>query len=121
MPNAQMNFRIDAELKKRGDERFATFGYTPSEAMRRLYEVAASYDAKSEELLQSLIGSQKSSTQNEGEKRAQAVMDFETRIKGFYASLGITRGLPHYAETNEELREMLYDAQLEKMTERELL
>ena len=40
MPNMQMNFRIDAELKRRGDERFARFGCTPSEAMRRLYEVA---------------------------------------------------------------------------------
>ena len=36
MPNMQMNFRIDAELKRRGDERFARFGCTPSEAMRRL-------------------------------------------------------------------------------------
>ena len=44
MPNMQMNFRIDAELKRRGDERFARFGCTPSEAMRRLYEVAARYD-----------------------------------------------------------------------------
>lgn len=33
MPNMQMNFRIDAELKRRGDERFARFGCTPSEAM----------------------------------------------------------------------------------------
>ena len=48
MPNMQMNFRIDAELKRRGDERFARFGCTPSEAMRRLYEVAARYDDESE-------------------------------------------------------------------------
>lgn len=121
MPNAQMNFRIDAELKKLGDERFATFGCTSSQAMRRLYEVAASYDTKSEELLQSLIGSQEVSVQSEGEKRAQAVKDFEAHTRDFYASLGITRGLSQYAETNEELREMLYDAQLEKMGERGLL
>lgn len=47
MPNMQMNFRIDAELKRRGDERFARLGCTPSEAMRRLYEVAARYDDES--------------------------------------------------------------------------
>ena len=41
MPNMQMNFRIDAELKRRGDERFARFGCTPSEALRRLYEVTS--------------------------------------------------------------------------------
>ena len=39
MPNMQMNFRIDAELKRRGDERFARFGCTPSEALRRFYEM----------------------------------------------------------------------------------
>ena len=41
MPNMQMNFRIDAELKRLRDELFARFGCTPSEALRRLYEVAA--------------------------------------------------------------------------------
>ena len=39
MPNMQMNFRIDAELKRRGDERFARLGCTPSEALRRFYEM----------------------------------------------------------------------------------
>ena len=56
MPNMQMNFRIDAELKRRGDERFARFGCTPSEAMRRLYEVAARYDDESEAALRAVIG-----------------------------------------------------------------
>ena len=58
MPNMQMNFRIDAELKRRGDERFARFGCTPSEAMRRLYEVAARYDDESEAALRAVIGSE---------------------------------------------------------------
>ena len=61
MPNAQMNFRIDAELKRRGDERFARLGITPSDAMRRLYECAARYDDESESLLQSLVGSEQAS------------------------------------------------------------
>ncbi len=120
MPNAQMNFRIDAELKRRGDERFASFGCTPSEAMRRLYEAAARYDDESEELLGGLLGSQEDDTQSEGEKRAQAVLDFEEKTKEFYRSLGITHGLSHYAETREELREILYEVQVEKMIERGL-
>lgn len=120
MPNAQMNFRIDAELKRRGDERFARLGCTPSGAMRRLYEVAARYDDESEELLQSLVGPAKDEALSEGEKRAQAVLDFTERTREFYRSLGITHGLSHYAETNEELREILYEAQIEKMVERGL-
>lgn len=39
---AQMNFRLDPETKKRGDEALALAGYTPSEAARSLWEVAAS-------------------------------------------------------------------------------
>lgn len=58
MPNAQMDFRIDAELKRRGDERFASFGCTPSEAMRRLYECATRYDDESEEQLRRLLGAE---------------------------------------------------------------
>ena len=56
MPNMQMNFRIDAELKRRGDERFARLGCTPSEALRRFYEMAARYDDESEAALQAVIG-----------------------------------------------------------------
>ena len=39
---AQTNFRLDPETKKRGDEALALAGYTPSEAARSLWEVAAS-------------------------------------------------------------------------------
>ena len=69
MPNMQMNFRIDAELKRRGDERFARFGCTPSEAMRRLYEVAARYDDESEAALQAVIGpeTEEADAMSEGE------------------------------------------------------
>lgn len=123
MPNMQMNFRIDAELKRRGDERFARLGCTPSEALRRFYEMAARYDDESEALLQSLVApeEQEADAMSEGEKRAQAVTDFLARTKDFYDSLGITHGLSHYAETNEGLRDIVYEAQMEKMAERGLL
>ena len=81
MPNMQMNFRIDAELKRRGDERFARFGCTPSEAMRRLYEVAARYDDESEAALQAVIGpeTEEADAMSEGEKRARAIASGATR------------------------------------------
>lgn len=39
---AQMNFRLDPETKEKGDAALAEAGYTPSEAARSLWEVAAS-------------------------------------------------------------------------------
>ena len=120
MPNAQMNFRIDAELKRRGDERFARLGCTPSGAMRRLYEVAARYDDESEDLLKSLLRPEEASPEDEGERRVRAVLDFQAQTRDFYNSLGISHGLSSYAETNEDLRELVYEAQMEKMVERGL-
>lgn len=119
MPNAQMNFRIDAELKRRGDERFASFGCTPSEAMRRLYECAARYDDESEGLLQSLIGTEPSAAVSEGEKRAQAVEDFLALLQAQREELGIPPE-PSRALTGEDLEEFLYAAKIEKMVERGL-
>ena len=98
MPNAQMNFRIDAELKRRGDERFARFGCTPSEAMRRLYEVAARYDDESEAALRAVIGpeTEEADAMSEGEKRAQAVTDFLTSLQAQREALGLS--LIHISE-----------------------
>ncbi len=39
---AQMNFRIDASLKERGDAAFAQMGYTPSEVVRAIWSLVAS-------------------------------------------------------------------------------
>lgn len=119
MPNAQMNFRIDAELKRRGDERFARFGCTPSEAMRRLYECAARYDDESEGLLQSLIGSEPSASMSEGEKRAQATTDFLASLQTQREALGIPPD-PSEVLTDKDLEELLYEAKIEKMVERGL-
>lgn len=120
MPNAQMNFRIDAELKKRGDERFARLGVTPSEAMRRLYECAARYDDESEKALTSLIKPEGLTPEEEGEKRAQAVDDFLASLEAQREALGAAPK-PGYVLTDEELDEMRYEAYMEKMAERGLL
>ena len=101
MPNAQMNFRIDAELKRRGDERFARFGCTPSEAMRRLYEVEA--DAMSE-----------------GEKRAQAVTDFLTSLQAQREALGIPPVASPQEFSDEYWDNLFYEAKTERLAERGL-
>ena len=39
----QMNTRIDADLKQRGDEALKRAGFTPSQAIRALWEYAANH------------------------------------------------------------------------------
>ena len=122
MPNAQMNFRIDAELKRRGDERFARFGCTPSEAMRRLYEVAARYDDASEAALQSILGSEtdESSPLSEGEKRAQAVTDFLASLRAQREALGIPPAASSQEFSDEYWDNLFYEAKAERLAERGL-
>ena len=43
MPMAQMNTRIDAEVKERGDAVLAQAGYSSSQAVRAIWSFAASH------------------------------------------------------------------------------
>ena len=114
MPNMQMNFRIDAELKRRGDERFARFGCTPSEALRRLYE--------SEAALRAVIGSEteEADAMSEGEKRAQAVTDFLTSLQAQREALGIPPAAPPQEFSDEYWDNLFYEAKTERLAERGL-
>ena len=109
MPNMQMNFRIDAELKRRGDERFARFGCTPSEAMRRLYEVAARYDDESE-----------ADAMSEGEKRARAIDDFLASLQAQREALGIPPAASPQEFSDEYWDNLFYEAKTERLAERGL-
>ncbi len=127
MPNMQMNFRIDAELKRRGDERFARLGCTPSEAMRRLYEVAARYDDESEAALRAVIGSETEEAdamsegeKREGEKRAQAVTDFLTSLQAQREALGIPPAASPQEFSDEYWDNLFYEAKTERLAERGL-
>ncbi len=122
MPNMQMNFRIDAELKRRGDERFARFGCTPSEAMRRLYEVAARYDDESEAALQAVIGpeTEEADAMSEGEKRARAIDDFLASLQVQREALGIPPAASPQEFSDEYWDNLFYEAKTERLAERGL-
>lgn len=122
MPNMQMNFRIDAELKRRGDERFARFGCTPSEAMRRLYEVAARYDDESEAALQAVIGpeTEEADAMSEGEKRARAIDDFLASLQPQREALGIPPAASPQEFSDEYWDNLFYEAKTERLAERGL-
>lgn len=122
MPNMQMNFRIDAELKRRGDERFARFGCTPSEAMRRLYEVAARYDDESEAALQAVIGpeTEEADAMSEGEKRARAIDDFLASLQAQREALDIPPAASPQEFSDEYWDNLFYEAKTERLAERGL-
>lgn len=48
--NTQMNVRIEADLKERGDRVFACLGYTPSEIVRALWSYADRHGNNLEEI-----------------------------------------------------------------------
>lgn len=50
----QMNTRIDRELKRRGDAALRRAGFTPTEGVRALYELAVRYEQEPDELLAAL-------------------------------------------------------------------
>lgn len=116
-----MNFRIDAEVKRRGDERFASLGCTPSGAMRRLYECAARYDEESEKVLRLLIKPDESAEDSPAIQREKSIYEFQESLAGRYRALGLVPGACSHDMSDEALRDMLYDELDEKMAARGLL
>ena len=110
------------KLKRRGDERFARFGCTPSEALRRFYEVAARYDDESEAALQAVIGpeTEETDTMSEGEKRAQAVTDFLASLQAQREVLGIPPAASPQEFSDEYWDNLFYEAKTERLAERGL-
>lgn len=80
--SAQMNVRIDPVLKAKGDEAFANAGYTPSQAIRKLWELGASIGLNADAIRCLLEGEEKISQEYlEEEKRRQ---DRRARLQSFY-------------------------------------
>lgn len=53
---AQMNVRIDPDLKKRGDRVLAKRGLSPSQAVRAFYESVVGTKERSDEVLDAVLG-----------------------------------------------------------------
>lgn len=56
--STQMNIRIDASLKERGDDALSSIGFTPTQAVRALWERASQRGQQLEEVRQFLQGAQ---------------------------------------------------------------
>lgn len=119
MDTVQMNVRIDRALKSTGDGVFSEMGFTPTEAVRRLWEFASRNRANLPavaELMESLRDPDEL-RQQRGEyarRRADAeawVEQFQKPVRDCYADLGIDFDSisPMTLEEQDRLLEEAYD------------
>lgn len=116
----QINARIGRTLKERGDAALERAGYSPSQAIRKLWDFAAS-NAHNPQAIQNLFGAENETTQAEAEKerarRREVVMESANIVADAYERLGIT---PSDWTTNASYEEMRDYALLERLRERGL-
>ena len=109
MATAQINARIDAESKARGDAGLAAAGLSPSQAIRALWELASRNENTPATITAALFPEQqqqrKTDAQAKREARARLIAQGPSIAKDSYAALGI-RGVPSTASLSyTELKE----------------
>jgi RHH-type rel operon transcriptional repressor/antitoxin RelB len=117
MPTTQMNVRIDADLKERGDQVFESLGYTPSQVVRRVWEVAAENGQNPTVVDERLMGTSGSPNGLARDMRVASAEYGCTIVSTFLEQRGISPGnIP--AVDYRQLRE---EAVYERLAERGLL
>ena len=103
--STQMNIRIDASLKKHGDDALSSIGFTPTQAVRALWEHAAKRGEQLEEVKRFLEGSEPKTGSTAPEESALSAG--RSIVPDGLASLDITLG--DLAQTLQD-ESALYDA-----------
>lgn len=116
--STQMNVRIDIETKRKGNEALAAIGYSPSAAVRAIWEKAAAHRTDTA-FLRQLLEDEAAETPKELEDqlRRRAVVEKGLRIiPEAYERLGITPALdPFFATADwKDIRDRLYDEEFEE-------
>ena len=115
--NAQINARIPAELKSRGDAGLARAGLTPTQAVRALWDLAASNVDKPEAVERSLFPDQVASAdaraRSARERRANAIAQGPSIVREAYEAngfswMGAVDG-PAADKTFDELLDQAYE------------
>ncbi|WP_139652448.1 type II toxin-antitoxin system RelB/DinJ family antitoxin [Raoultibacter phocaeensis] len=113
MAATQMNTRIDSALKRKGDEVLAKHGYSPSEAVRALWEYAAAHGTIPDFMAEAETAAR------EAERQRKITLAREGA--GMALRLAIDKGLVPPGSTSvfedisyDELVEMMYLEKLEK-------
>lgn len=113
MASVQMNVRMDAELKKAGDEALASIGLTPSEAVRMVWRQAA---ARQEGLQQLKQMAEEPGSDRASDKRAEGFREGWALVDRFVKEHGLDKvPLPDMTD-----RELLEEALVDRMKERGL-
>ena len=116
MAMIQMNTRIDDELKARGDEVFARFGLTPSQAVRAVWEYADEHGEPPEFMRPP------TSAEVEAEiQRKLAIVEESTHIwENFFISQGLPVPEPRVITSDDLLEEFYFNKPKTDLTEDEL-
>lgn len=91
--SAQINARIDPDLKERGDRGLDRAGISPTQAVRALWELAARHSDDPEALLDALHPDRADqaarNARREQEKRAQAIEEGPGIVREAYRASGL--------------------------------
>jgi hypothetical protein len=93
----QMNVRINAEKKRRGDDFLASIGYTATEAVRKLYDLASG-GAEKREVLRELL-----SATYEPSDKVKLADEGANLFENFFLSQGIALPSGEDGPTVDEL------------------
>lgn len=106
--STQMNMRINRALKKGGDEVFAQLGWTASEAVRRLYELAVARRGEPKRVAEALLVESSDAVKDTEALRAAKHAAVERGVSLFGGIVGLACGLDssaHLDVSTDELRE----------------
>lgn len=103
----QMNIRIPSELKREGDEALKRLGFTPSQAIRGLYEFIAKTPRDEKEILRVIDPNTADDSRKQAERRKklEQIDDFREFQQAHFARLGIgSEGLDDATPSTDELK-----------------
>lgn len=108
----QMNTRIDAALKEAGDAVLARFGYSPSAAVRGLWQFVVDHQDDAASVRKVIAPDAAGALSDEAARKASAIADLRSLYAQTAQELGIPGnsgvGLPSW----DDLREDWYDERL---------
>lgn len=107
MPATQMNLRIDAQLKERGDAALAQVGYSPSRTVRVIWEFAAAHTHNPQavkDLLQQVDTEQDTDRQARVETKLAALDRALNLQKKLESAVGAAHGVPVNDISDRDLR-----------------
>lgn len=111
----QMNTRIPADLKEQGDRALEIAGYTPSQAVRALWELAAQNTYEPSVVRQALGEQEAEAKPDEAtQKRINAFEEGRRIMKDAYRKMGLDpdKTYEHSHLNYKELRDLYYEERL---------